>query len=160
VSEIMVVPEAEIERAVLLLLEIEKTVVEGAGAAGLAALLHSPERFRGRTVGLILSGGNIDARLLSGIIMRGLVREGRLERIVVEIPDAPGNLARVAGIVGGAGANIVEVYHERAFTRMPVRSAALVIVMETRNRAHAQAILDSLAKAGYPARALERPGPS
>ena len=159
VAEVMVVPESEIERAVLLLLEIEKTVVEGAGAAGLAALLARPERFKGRTVGLILSGGNIDVRLLANIVMRGLVREGRLERIMVEIADAPGNLARVADIIGRAGANIVEVYHERAFTRMPIKTAALVVVMEIRNRDHGRAILEALVAAGFPARPLELPAP-
>jgi threonine dehydratase len=157
VSEVLVVPEAEIERAVLLLLEIEKTVVEGAGAAALAAVLANPARFTGRKVGLVLSGGNIDARMLANIVMRGLVREGRLARMVVEIADLPGNLARVAQIIGEGGGNIVEVYHERAFTRMPIKSAALFVVIETRNRAHADDILAALGDGGFPARLLELP---
>ena len=159
VSEVLVVPEAEIERAVLLLLEIEKTVVEGAGAAGLAAVLADRERFAGRRLGLLLSGGNIDARMLSNIILRGLVREGRLARAAVEIADLPGSLARVAQIIGDNDGNIVDVAHERAFTRMPIKSAALLVVFETRNRAHADAILAALTAAGFPARLLEAPPP-
>jgi len=155
VSDIVVVPEADIERAVLMLLEVEKTVVEGAGAAGLAALLRRPARFAGRAVGLILSGGNIDARMLSSIVLRGLVREGRMMRVRVEITDAPGNLAQVAQIIGEAGANIVEVYHERAFSSLPIKSAALVVVVETRNAAHGQDMLERLAAAGFPARPLD-----
>lgn len=160
VSEIMLVGEGDIERAVLMLLEVEKTVVEGAGAAGLAALLHTPERFAGRTVGLILCGGNIDTRLLSSIVMRGLVREGRLARVMIEIADLPGSLARVAEIIGDQGANIVEVYHERAFTHMPVKSAALIVVMETRNRDHAATVLDVLNKTGFPSTEIEHPDPA
>ncbi len=155
VSDIVVVPEADIERAVLMLLEVEKTVVEGAGAAGLAALLHRPDRFAGRAVGLILSGGNIDARMLSSIVLRGLVREGRMMRVRVEITDAPGNLAQVAQIIGEAGANIVEVYHERAFSSLPIKSAALVVVVEIRNAPHGQDMLECLAAAGFPARPLD-----
>jgi threonine dehydratase len=155
VSDIVVVPEADIERAALMLLEVEKTVVEGAGAAGLAALLHRPDRFAGRAVGLILSGGNIDARMLSSIVLRGLVREGRMMRVRVEITDAPGNLAQVAQIIGEAGANIVEVYHERAFSSLPIKSAALVVVVETRNATHGQDMLERLAAAGFPARPLD-----
>ena len=155
VSDIVVVPEAAIERAALMLLEVEKTVVEGAGAAGLAALLHRPDRFAGRAVGLILSGGNIDARMLSSIVLRGLVREGRMMRVRVEITDAPGNLAQVAQIIGEAGANIVEVYHERAFSSLPIKSAALVVVVETRNATHGQDMLERLAAAGFPARPLD-----
>ena len=158
--EIVVVPEAEIERAVLLLLEIEKTVAEGAAAAALAAVLTFPDRFAGRQVGLILSGGNIDSRMLSSIILRGLVREGRLRRVMVTIADAPGNLARVAGIIGDAGANIVEVYHERAFSSLPVKEAALIVVIETRNAEHGQAVQDALAAAGFPARTLDNPTPA
>ena len=155
VSDIVVVPEADIERAALMLLEVEKTVGEGAGAAGLAALLHRPDRFAGRAVGLILSGGNIDARMLSSIVLRGLVREGRMMRVRVEITDAPGNLAQVAQIIGEAGANIVEVYHERAFSSLPIKSAALVVVVETRNATHGQDMLERLAAAGFPARPLD-----
>jgi threonine dehydratase len=158
VSEVVSVPEAEIERAVLLLLEIEKTVVEGAGAAGLAAILADPKRFAGRRVGLVLSGGNIDSRMLSNIILRGLVREGRLTRAMVEIPDLPGSLADVARIIGDAQANIVDVSHERAFTRMPVKSTALLVVFETRDRAHAEAVLAALGEAGFRAQHVGLPG--
>jgi len=160
VSEVLLVGEADIERAVLMLLEVEKTVVEGAGASGLAAMLRHPQRFAGRTVGLVLCGGNIDARLLSSIVMRGLVREGRLARVMIEISDLPGNLARVAEIIGDQGANIVEVYHERAFTHMPIKSAALIVVMETRNRDHGTQVLDVLKEAGFPATEIEHPEPT
>lgn len=155
VSDIVVVPESDIERAVLMLLEIEKSVVEGAGAAGLAALLHAPERFAGRKVGLLLCGGNIDARILSSIILRGLVREGRMMRVMVEITDAPGVLAQVAEIIGEAGGNIVEVYHERAFSSLPVKSAALIVAIETRNSDHGQDIMRRLDENGFASTLLD-----
>ncbi len=160
VAEVMLVGEGNIERAVLMLLEVEKTVVEGAGAAGLAAVLRASKRFAGRTVGLILCGGNIDTRLLSSIVMRGLVREGRLARVMIELSDLPGSLARVAEIIGDQGANIVEVSHERAFTHMPVKSAALIVVMETRNRDHAASVLGVLNDAGFPSTEIEHPDPA
>ena len=151
VDEIMLVDESEIEAAVLLLLEVEKTVVEGAGAVGLAALLKNRERFRGRKVGLILSGGNIDLLILSSIIQRGLSRSGRLVRIRVEIPDIPGALADVTRLIGDKDANIVEVRHQRAFTNLSLRSAEVEFVLQTRGRDHVQKLVDSLNSAKYKA---------
>jgi threonine dehydratase len=149
VQDIVTVAETRIEEAVNLLLEIEKTVVEGAGATGLAAVVSTPERFKDRRVGLILTGGNIDARLLASIIMRGLVRSGRLSRLSVEVNDAPGSLSRVTGIIGNLGGNIVEVAHQRLFSDLSVKSTALELAVETRDRAHATRIVDALESVGY-----------
>jgi threonine dehydratase len=154
VDDILLVDEAALERAVALLLDIEKLVVEGAGAAALAALLVHPERFRGRRVGLVLCGGNIDARLLSSILMRGLVRAGRLVRLRIEISDIPGALARVAGIIGQEGGNIVEIYHQRLFQDVPVKQAEVDAVVETRNPGHVGEIMTALSTAGFPTRLL------
>jgi threonine dehydratase len=136
------------------LLSIEKTVVEGAGAAGFAALMQYPERFRGKKVGIVLCGGNIDPRLLSNVIMRELQREGRILTIAVEIEDRPGILARVATIVGEAGGNIIEVAHNRMLTDVPAKQAELRVSMETRDAAHASAICKAVEDAGYVVRVL------
>ncbi len=149
VEDILLVGEEQLERAVVMLLEIEKTVVEGAGAASLAALLEAPERFAGRRVGLVLSGGNIDPRILSSVILRGLVRAGRLVRLRISIPDRPGVLARVAQVIADTAANILEVHHERAFTELSVRSAGLVVVLETRGEAHVAEVVSRLEQADY-----------
>ena len=149
VGEMVLVDDGDIEQAIVLLLEIEKTVVEGAGAAGLAALLRHPARFRGRRVGIVLSGGNIDPRVLAEIIERGLVRSGRLARLHVEVRDLPGALARVTACIAEANANIEEVHHQRAFTDLPVLSADVEFVLQTRGPAHVQEILDALARAGF-----------
>jgi threonine dehydratase len=159
VDEIVLVGEPHLEQAVLLLLEVEKTVVEGAGAAGLAALLAHRERFAGRRVGIVLSGGNIDPAILSSIILRGLVRTGRLVRLRVELPDVPGALARVAGLIGDAGANIVEVRHQRAFATVAVRAAEVEFVIETRGADHAHAVVEALARAGLAPRLLDAGAP-
>jgi len=148
------VPEHAIERAIALLLTIEKTVVEGAGAAGFAALLEHRERFQGKKVGLVLCGGNIDPRLLSNVIMRELQREGRILTVAVEIEDRPGILAKVAALVGEAGGNIIEVSHNRMLTDMPAKQAELRISMETRDANHAQAICAVIHEAGYVIRVL------
>jgi threonine dehydratase len=148
-DDIMLVSEAEIERAVCLLINIEKTVVEGAAAVGLAAVIANPNRFRDRKVGLVLSGGNIDARLLASVLTRELAREGRLSRLSIDIPDRPGELARVAAAIGSVGANIVEVYHQRIFTELPARGTELNLVIEARDRAHLEAVLARLKEAGY-----------
>jgi threonine dehydratase len=153
-DEMLLVPEETIERAIALLLSIEKTVVEGAGAAGFAAMLHYPELFKGRKVGLVLCGGNIDPRLLSNVIMRELQREGRILTIAVDIEDRPGILAKVATLVGNAGGNIIEVAHNRMLTDMPAKDAELKISLETRDLAHAQAICQTLRDAGYDVRVL------
>jgi len=151
-SGILLVGEGEIEHAIVLLLEIEKTVVEGAGAAGLAALLAHPERFRGRRVGIVLSGGNIDPLMLSVIIERGMVRAGRLTRLTVELRDLPGALATVTACLAEANANIEEVHHQRAFTNLPLQTAEVEFVLQTRGRDHGAEIIRALRAAGFAAR--------
>jgi threonine dehydratase len=151
VDDIVLVGEGDIEHAIVLLLEIEKTVVEGAGAAGLAALLGHRERFQGRRVGLILCGGNIEPMMLADIIERGMVRAGRLARIRVTIRDIPGELARAATIVGQVGANIEEVAHQRAFTALPAMNAELQMELQTRGPEHIEQVLAALRAAGLPA---------
>lgn len=149
IDDIMLVSEAELERAVALLIGIEKTVVEGAGAAGLAAVLADRHRFRDKRVGLVLCGGNIDARLLASVLTRELAREGRLSRLGIDIPDRPGQLARVAAVIGEVGANIVEVYHQRVFTDLPAKGTELHLVIETRDAGHLEATVAALRAAGY-----------
>lgn len=149
VDDIILVSEPELERAVSLLIDIEKTVVEGAGAAGLAAILASPHRFRNRRVGLVLCGGNIDTRLLASVLTRELAREGRLARLTIDIPDRPGQLAQVAGVIGLAGANIIEVYHQRVFTDLPAKGTELNLVIETRDASHLAETVEALRSAGY-----------
>jgi threonine dehydratase len=151
VADVLLVEDGDIEQAIVQLLEIEKTVVEGAGAAGLAALLRHPARFRGRKVGVVLSGGNIDPLVLSDIIERGLVRSGRLARLRVEMRDLPGALAKVTACLAEANANIEEVHHQRAFTDLPVLSAEVEFVLQTRGPEHVQEILAALAGAGFKA---------
>ena len=153
VDDLLLVDEGDIEQAVLMLLEIEKTLVEGAGAAGLAALLRHPERFRGRKVGLVLSGGNIDPLLLAAIIERGMVRAGRLARLRVSARDVPGTLARITAVVAEAGANIDEVHHQRAFTLLAAQNVEIELVLQTRGRAHLAAVLDAIHAAGFVAEA-------
>jgi threonine dehydratase len=152
VSDVLLVDEGDIEQAIVLLLEIEKTVVEGAGAVGLACLLRYRERFAGRKVGLVLSGGNIDPLMLSDIIERGMVRSGRLTRLQVELRDLPGSLAEVTACLAQANANIEEVHHQRAFTHVPVRTAEVDFVLETRGHDHVQQVIEALARAGFTAR--------
>ncbi len=154
VADIVLVAESALERAVEMLLECQKLVVEGAGAAGLAALLTYPERFRGRKVALVLCGGNIDARLLSSILMRGLVRAGKLVRLRVEISDSPGVLAQITRIIGDKGGNIVEIYHQRLFQDVPVKLAEVEAVLETRNAGHVGEITAALEAAGFRTRLL------
>ncbi|MBS0611191.1 MAG: threonine ammonia-lyase [Comamonadaceae bacterium] len=143
-DDLVLVQEGDIEQAVLMLLEIEKTLVEGAGAAGLAALVRYPERFRGKKVGLVLSGGNIDPLLLAAIIERGMVRSGRLARIMVSARDIPGVLARITATVAEAGANIEEVHHQRAFTLLAAQNVEIELVLQTRGKAHVQQVLERL----------------
>jgi threonine dehydratase len=154
VADIVLVDERQLECAIETLLDTQKLVVEGAGAAPLAALLAEPGRFRGRQVALILCGGNIDARIVSSILMRGLVRAGRLVRIRVEISDAPGVLAKIARIIGEKGGNIVEIYHQRLFHDVPVKLAEVDAVLETRNPGHVGEIIATLTDAGFPTRLL------
>ncbi len=151
VSRIDLVSEAQLEQAIIYLLEIEKTVAEGAGAAGLAAVMARPDLFKGRRVGLVLCGGNIDSLTLSDIIQRSLVRSHRLARLSVSARDVPGSLARVATLVGQQGANIEEVTHQRAFADLPVRYARIELVVSTRGDAHLDSVVKALAEAGFAA---------
>jgi threonine dehydratase len=144
VDDIVLVSEAQIEHALSLLITIEKTVTEGAGAAGLAAVLADEERFKGRTLGLVLSGGNIDTRLLSGVLTRQLAREGRLSQLRFDIADRPGQLAAVVAILSNTGANIVEVSHQRIFTELPAKGVVLEVVIETKDRSHLAATIEAL----------------
>jgi threonine dehydratase len=145
---ILTAPEHLIEKAVILLIEIEKTVAEGAGAAGLAALLAHPDRFAGRRIGLILTGGNIDTRTLASVLMRGLVRDGRLFHLSVEVPDKPGALATLTEAVAALGGNIVEVQHQRFFTALSVNVAEVELVIEAQDAAHGEAIVAGLLARG------------
>src|SRR5438445_350317 len=158
VSDILLVDDVTIEGAVEVLLERQKLVVEGAGAAGLAAVLAAPERFRGRRVGIVICGGNIDARLLASILMRGLVREGRLVRLRSELPDIPGALSRLSGVIGKHSGNIVEVHHQRLFHDTSVKRAELDVVVETQNRRHVEVLIAALAEAGFPTQLLSSNG--
>jgi len=151
VDDIVLVTEDQIEGAVAMLMSIEKTVVEGAGAAGLAALMAAPERFSGRNVGLILTGGNIDTRLIASVLTRELAREGRLTQVALDIVDRPGQLAAVAALLAEAGANIVEVSHQRTFSDLPAKGTLLELVIETRDRAHLEDVLTGLSAAGFKA---------
>ena len=149
VSDVLLVSEDDIEQAILLLLEVEKTVVEGAGSVGLAALLKHRERFAGRTVGLILCGGNIEPLVLAEIIERGMVRSGRLARLRFDVRDIPGALADVATLLGKLGANIDEVQHQRTFTSLSVERVRIEVVVQTRGGAHIEQILASMRNQGY-----------
>ncbi len=151
VDDLLLVDEGDIEQALVMLLEVEKTLVEGAGAVGLAALLKYPERFKGKRVGLVLCGGNIDPLLLAAIIERGMVRAGRLARIRVGARDVPGSLARITATVAEAGANIEEVHHQRAFTTLSVQNAEIELVVQTRGHAHVTEVLEVLRLAGFDA---------
>lgn len=149
VDDVLLVDEGDVEQAIVMLLEIEKTLVEGAGAASLAALLRYPQRFAGKRVGLVLSGGNIDPMLLASIIERGMVRAGRLARIRISARDVPGNLARITAIVAEAGANIDEVHHQRAFTLLAAQNVAIELVLQTRGPAHLRQVIEALQTAGF-----------
>jgi threonine dehydratase len=151
VDDLVLVDEGDIEQAVLMLLEIEKTLVEGAGAAGLAALVRYPDRFKGKRVGLVLCGGNIDPLLLAAIIERGMVRSGRLARIKVSARDVPGVLARITATVADAGANIEEVHHQRAFTMLAAQNVEIELVLQTRGKSHVDDVLTQLRSAGMEA---------
>ena len=144
VDDVVLVTEQQIEQALSLLITIEKTVTEGAGAAGLAAVLADETRFKGRAVGLVLSGGNIDTRLLSSVLTRQLAREGRLTQLRFDIVDRPGQLGTVVAVLGKTGANIVEVAHQRIFTDLPAKAVLLEVVIETRDRSHLNSTIAAL----------------
>jgi threonine dehydratase len=149
VDEIVLVGERHLEQAVSLLLQIEKTVVEGAGAAGLAALLAHPERFKGKTVGVVLCGGNIDTRLLANVLLRDLARSGRLARLRIRLQDRPGALFHVARIFHEQSVNIIEIYHQRVFTSLPAKGLITDIECETRDRAHLDRLITAMRDAHY-----------
>ncbi len=154
VDEIFLAAEDAIECAVESLLIEEKILAEGAGAVPLAALAGRRERFAGKKVGLVVSGGNIDSRVLSSVLLRGLVRDGRMVRLRVELLDQPGALQQIAGIIAACGANIIEAHHQRLFSDVPIKFAELDIVVETRNRDHAREIMAKLGGAGFKNRLL------
>jgi threonine dehydratase len=144
VADVVVVPERAVEEAIALLAEGAKVVAEGAGAAGVAALLALPDRFAGKKVGVAVCGGNIDARILANVMLRNLLRDGRLVRLVLEIPDRPGVLADIAGRIGNAGGNIIDVSHHRLFASPSVQAAQLEVMFEARDPLHGAAIVQSL----------------
>ncbi len=158
VDDIVLVSESMLERAVSWLISIEKTVVEGAGAAGLAAIIGDRARFAGRKVGLVLCGGNIDTRLLASVLMRDLAREGRISQLTIDIVDRPGQLAKVADVLGQAEANIVEVLHQRVFSELPAKGTLLEVVIETRDRGHLNDVITTLEQAGFGVTLQSNPG--
>jgi threonine dehydratase len=155
VSRVLTVSEESIERAIVMLLEIEKTVTEGAGAAGLAALLQHRADFAGCRVGVVLCGGNIDTRILASILLRGLRRDQRLIRLRVGIPDTAGSLARLLTVVGDAGANLIDVFHQRIFAHVSARRTEVELTLETRDRPHVTALLQTLTEHGFRAEHLQ-----
>ncbi|SEJ30014.1 L-threonine ammonia-lyase [Sphingomonas sp. OV641] len=155
VDDIVLVTERSLEESVSLLLQIEKTVVEGAGAAGLAAVLANKERFAGKTVGIVLCGGNIDTRLLANVLLRDLARSGRLARLRIRLQDQPGALYNVARIFDQERVNILELAHQRIFTNLPAKGLSLDVECETRDRAHLDRLLSALDTAGYKVSLIE-----
>ncbi len=154
VDHVMLIEEPEFERAVALYANVEKTIAEGAGAASLAALLAEPDRFKGKVVGLILTGGNIDTRLLTSVLTRELVRAQRIVSLRIVGDDRPGLLATVSQTIGAHGANIIEVAHNRLALDVPAKGAEFDVMIETRDAQHTQEIIDALRAAGYPPRAV------
>lgn len=148
-NDIVLVSERDLEKSVALLLQIEKTVVEGAGAAGFAALLAHPERFVGRKVGIVLCGGNIDTRLLANVLLRDLARSGRLARLRIILQDRPGTLYNVARVFDEQSVNILELSHQRIFTNLPAKGLSLDVECETRDRAHLDGLVRALTDSGY-----------
>lgn len=158
VDEVVVVDEPALERAVQLLMEEQHVVVEGAGAAPLAAVLSRPELFEGRTATLVVSGGNIDSQILASILLRGMARAGRMVKLRVEIPDRPGVLAKVAEVIGRGGGNIIEIYHHRLFLDVPLKRTDVDAVIEATDAPHVHRIIENLNKAGFPTRLLSTMG--
>ena len=155
VNDILLVSEPQLERAVSLLLQIEKTVVEGAGAAGLAAVLDAPERFKGKNVGLVLCGGNIDTRLLANVLIRDLARSGQLSRLRITLQDRPGALFRVMRIFDAHRVNIIEIYHQRIFTNLPAKGLITDIECEARDKPQLDALISELLDEGYAVHRVE-----
>jgi threonine dehydratase len=155
VDEIVLVSEPELESAVSLLLQIEKTVVEGAGAAGLAAVMANPDLFRGKNVGIVLCGGNIDTRLLANVLLRDLARSGRLARLRITLQDRPGALFKVMRLFNEHNVNIIEIYHQRIFTTLPAKGLITDIECEARDAEQLQGLVDGLKDAGYKVERVE-----
>jgi threonine dehydratase len=155
VDDILLVEEAELERAVSLLLQIEKTVVEGAGSAGLAAMLAHPDRFKGKKVGLVLCGGNIDPRLLANVLLRDLARSGRLARLRITLQDRPGALYKVMKEFNAHNVNIIEIYHQRIFTSLPAKGLITDIECEARDKDQIDALVAALKDGGYTVQLVE-----
>jgi threonine dehydratase len=155
VDEIVLVSESELESAVSLLLQIEKTVVEGAGAAGLAAIMANPEKFAGKNVGVVLCGGNIDTRLLANVLLRDLARSGRLARLRITLQDRPGALFKVMRLFDAHNINIIEIYHQRIFTTLPAKGLITDIECEARDSAQLQGLVDALKENGYKVERVE-----
>ena len=153
IEDVLLIEESYFERAVALFCTVEKTVAEGAGAAALAALLAYPERFRGKKVGLIICGGNIDTRLLASVLTRELIRAQRLTSLRIVGDDRPGLLALISNIIGGLGGNIIEVAHNRLALDVPAKGAEFDIMIETRDAQHTAEIVDALRNNGYPPKA-------
>jgi threonine dehydratase len=154
VEDLLLVEEEALERAVQMLAEQQKLIAEGAGAAGLAGMLAHRERFAGRRVGIVICGGNIDSRMLAQVLMRGMVREGRMVTLRIEISDSPGVLGRLAKLVGDSGGNIIEIHHQRMFNDLPPKRADIDAVIETRNPDHYREIVGVLEADGFPTRLL------
>ncbi len=155
VDEILLVSEPQLETAVSLLLQIEKTVVEGAGAAGLAAVMSAPEKFAGKNVGIVLCGGNIDTRLLANVLLRDLARSGRLARLRITLQDRPGALFKVMRLFDEHRVNIIEIYHQRIFTTLPAKGLITDIECEARDAAQLQGLVDGLKAAKYKVQRVE-----
>ena len=149
VDEVLLVEESALEHAVALLLQIEKTVVEGAGAAGLAAVLSNPEKFAGKSVGLVLCGGNIDTRLLANVLVRDLARSGRLARLRITLQDRPGALYKVMRLFNDHNVNIIEIYHQRIFTTLPAKGLITEVECEARDAAQIDGLVKTLQANGY-----------
>jgi threonine dehydratase len=155
VDEIVLVSESQLETAVALLLQIEKTVVEGAGAAGLAAVMANPDKFKGRNVGIVLCGGNIDTRLLANVLLRDLARSGRLARLRITLQDRPGSLYKVMKLFNDHQVNIIEIYHQRIFTTLPAKGLITDIECEARDAEQLQGLVDGMKTAGYKVERVE-----
>ncbi|MFC1672788.1 threonine ammonia-lyase [Pseudomonadota bacterium] len=154
VDDVFLAGEIEIEGAIQTYLELQRIIAEGAGAAPLAALLQHKEAFQGKSVGLVVSGGNIDSRMLSSILMRGLAREGRLASLRINIPDIPGVLAIISKIIGDSGSNIIEVHHQRLFSDVALKQTQIDVAVETIDRKHVQNLVDTLCDAGFDTRIM------
>lgn len=153
-EDVLLVSESDIENAVQILAAQQKVVAEGAGAAGFAAVLRYPQMFQNRDVGLVICGGNIDRRMLSTVLLRGLKRDGKIAKLRIQIHDVPGVLSRVTQMIGAAGADVIDIEHQRLFNNLAPREAELHVVMETKGAQHVEHILTQLRQADFPAETM------